>query len=69
MSIHELQKTKMKIIHFFNRKKIKNNKTELNINHLTIHLAIYHQMMMTTINQVFLHHIHRNIVHKNHDKI
>ena len=37
--------------------------------HLIIHLIIYHQMMMTTINQIFLQHIHRNTVYKNIDQI
>ena len=38
------------------------NKTKVNSIHLIIHLTIYHQMMMTIINQIFLSHIHKNTV-------
>ena len=62
MTTHLLHKIKVKITQL-------SNKTELNNKHLIIHLTIYHQMMMSTINQIFLHHIHKNIVYKNLDKI
>ena len=44
------------------------NKTKVNTIHLTIHLIIYHQMMMI-INQIFLHHIHKNTVQNILDRI
>ena len=69
MTIHDFHKTKVKIIHFFSRIKTISNKTKIIIKHLIIYLAIYHQMMMTTINQIFLHQIHRNTVYNNLDQI
>ena len=68
MTIQEFHKTKMKIINFFNRIKTK-SKTKVNKNYLNIHLIIYHHMMMTTVNQIFLHHTHKNIVYNHLDQI
>ena len=53
---------------FFNRTKTI-NKTKVNTKQLIIHLIIYHQMMMTTINQIFLHHIHKNTMYNHLDQI
>ena len=61
MTIHVPHKIRLKIIHFSNKKEI-NNK------HPIIQ-TIYHQMMTIIINQMFLHHTHKNIVHKNLDKL
>ena len=52
MITHVSHKTKMKIIHFSNKLEIR-NKTKVNTTHLTIHLIINHQMMMTIINQIY----------------
>ena len=53
---------------FFQQKKTI-NKTKVNIKHLNLHLIIYHQRMMTTINQIFFHHIHKNTVYNHLDQI
>ena len=51
----------LKITHFFNKIKIKN------IHHIT--QTIYHLMMMIIINQIFLHHILKNIAHRDRDNL
>ena len=58
MIIHKFHKIRVKTTHFFN--KIETHKK---------HLIIYHQTMMTTINQTILHHKHRNTVYNNLDQI
>ena len=68
MITHDIHKTKVKIIHFFNRVKIM-NKNKVNIIHLILHLINYHQMMIIIINQIFLHHIHKNTVQNHLDQI
>ena len=47
--------------HFFNKIKIKNK------HHIT--QTIYHLMMMIIINQIFLHHILKNIAHRDRDNL
>ena len=56
---HPPQDHSEKIIHFFNKIKVDNKHPIIPI--------IYHQMMMTIFNPTFLHHIHKNIAHKDHD--
>ena len=52
----------LKITHFFNKLKIKNK------HHIT--QTIYHpMMMMIIINQIFLHHILKNIAHRDRDNL
>ena len=62
MTIHSPHKIRVKTTHF-------SNKIEINIKHHFIHQIICHQMMTIITNQIFLHHTHTKIVHKNLDKI
>ena len=57
MTIHISHKIMAKTIHF-------SNKLEINNKHPNIP-TIYHPMITIIINQIFLHHIHENIAHKN----
>ena len=59
--IHNLHRIILKITNFFNKIKIKN------IHHIT--QTIYHLMMMIIINQIFLHHILKNIAHRDFDNL
>ena len=68
MITHVFHETKWKIIQFSNKVKIMNI-NKVNTIHLTVHLIIYHQMKMIIINQIFLHHIHRNTVQNHIDQV
>ena len=61
MNIHIPHKVIAKTIHFSNKK-------ELNNKHPIIQ-NIYHPMMTIIINEIFFHHIHENIAHKNIAKL
>ena len=69
MTTDEIQQTQVKTTHFFNRIKTVNSHNKINKNHPTIHIIIYHQLMMIIINQIFLHHIHKNTVQNHFDQI
>ena len=61
MTTHIPYRIGAKITHF-------SNKREINNKHPIIQ-TFYHQMMTNIINQIFSHHIHKNIVYKNLDNI
>ena len=50
----EFHKTKVIIIHFFNKIRTIYNKTKINKKHLITHLTIFHQMMKIFITKIFI---------------